>query len=155
MTKFTQYILLRPGLNRSVLFLVKHNRMLTIFMNDILNVTLFQYAKSIIPSNVTILGNNYDLFYLICWRRDSAVGIATGCGLDGRGVGGEDSSPLHVVETGSEAHTASYQMGYGGSFHGGKSGRGVKLTTRLQLVPRSRTRGSIHPLPHTSSWRSA
>jgi hypothetical protein len=28
----------------------------------------------------------------------------------------------------------------------------VKLTTHLQLVPRSRKCGSIHPLPHTSSW---
>jgi hypothetical protein len=35
------------------------------------------------------------------------------------------------------------------------SGRAMKLTTHLQLVPRSRKRGSIvHPLPHTSSWRS-
>jgi hypothetical protein len=33
--------------------------------------------------------------------------------------------------------------------------RGVKLTTHLKLVPRSRKRGSIHPLPHTPSWRSA
>jgi hypothetical protein len=32
---------------------------------------------------------------------------------------------------------------------------GVKLTTHLQLMPRSRKRGSIHPLPHTPSWRSA
>jgi hypothetical protein len=32
---------------------------------------------------------------------------------------------------------------------------GMKLTTHLQLVLRSRKRGSIHPLPHTSSWRSA
>jgi hypothetical protein len=32
---------------------------------------------------------------------------------------------------------------------------GVKLTTHLQLLPRSRKRGSIQPLPHTSSWRSA
>jgi hypothetical protein len=31
----------------------------------------------------------------------------------------------------------------------------VKLTTHLQLVPRSRKCGSIHPLPHTPSWRSA
>jgi hypothetical protein len=31
--------------------------------------------------------------------------------------------------------------------------RGVKLTTHLQLVPRSSKRGHIHPLPHTSSWR--
>jgi hypothetical protein len=31
----------------------------------------------------------------------------------------------------------------------------MTLTTHLQLVPRSRKCGSIHPLPHTSSWRSA
>jgi hypothetical protein len=28
---------------------------------------------------------------------------------------------------------------------------GVKLATRLQLLPRSRILGSVHPLPHTSS----
>jgi hypothetical protein len=38
---------------------------------------------------------------------------------------------------------------------GRQSGRSVKLTTRLQLVPRSRKRGSTHPLPHTPSWRTA
>jgi hypothetical protein len=32
---------------------------------------------------------------------------------------------------------------------------GVKLATQLQLMPRSKKHGSIHPLPHTSSWRSA
>jgi hypothetical protein len=32
---------------------------------------------------------------------------------------------------------------------------GVKPTTHLQLVPRSRKCGCIHPLPYTSSWRSA
>jgi hypothetical protein len=32
----------------------------------------------------------------------------------------------------------------------GESGRGVKLTTHLQLVPRSRKCGSIYPLPHMS-----
>jgi hypothetical protein len=32
---------------------------------------------------------------------------------------------------------------------------GVKLTTHLHLVPRSRKCESIHPLPHTPSWRSA
>jgi hypothetical protein len=33
--------------------------------------------------------------------------------------------------------------------------QGLKLTTHLQLVPKSRKRGSIHPLPQTPSWRSA
>jgi hypothetical protein len=32
---------------------------------------------------------------------------------------------------------------------------GLGMTTHLQLVPRSRKRGSIHPLPHTPSWCSA
>jgi hypothetical protein len=31
----------------------------------------------------------------------------------------------------------------------------VKLTTHLQLVPRSRKYGSIYPHPHTPSWRNA
>jgi hypothetical protein len=45
--------------------------------------------------------------------------------------------------------------GYPGLFPRGLSVRGVKLTTCLQLVPRSRILGSIHPLPHTSSWHNA
>jgi hypothetical protein len=81
--------------------------------------------------------------------RDSAVGIATGFGLDGRRVGvrvsiGEDLSFLDVVPTGSGAHLAIF---LGVTLPG--------LTIRLQLMPRSRIRGSIHPLPHTPSWRSA
>jgi hypothetical protein len=37
----------------------------------------------------------------------------------------------------------------------GQSGWGMKLNTHLQLLSRSRKCGSIHPLPHTPSWRSA
>jgi hypothetical protein len=47
----------------------------------------------------------------------SAVGIATGYGLDGRG----DGVVLHVVQTVSGAHPASYPMCTGGSFPGGKA----------------------------------
>jgi hypothetical protein len=60
------------------------------------------------------------------WSRDSSVGIATGYGLDDGWVGvlvpvGPKifSSPL--VQTGSQAHPASYPMGTGGSFPGGKA----------------------------------
>jgi hypothetical protein len=50
---------------------------------------------------------------------DSAVGIATGYGLDIRGVGvrilvGQEFSFLHVVQTGSEVHPTSYPTGTGG-----------------------------------------
>jgi hypothetical protein len=44
---------------------------------------------------------------------------------------------------------------YRGLFSLGLSSTGVKLTTHLQLVPRSRQLGPTHPLPHISSSRSA
>jgi hypothetical protein len=73
-------------------------------------------------------------------RRDSAVSIATGYGLDDRGVAVRfpvrSTCLLRVVQTGTGAHPASYLM-------------------FTELVPRSRKCGSIHPLPHTPSWRSA
>jgi hypothetical protein len=60
--------------------------------------------------------------------RDSSVGIATGCGLDDGGfrvrvpVGSRIfNSPR--VRVGSGAHPASYPMGTGGTFLGGKAAR--------------------------------
>jgi hypothetical protein len=60
--------------------------------------------------------------------RDSAVGIATGYGLDDRGFGvrvsvGSKIFSFLVVQTGSGAHPASYPMGTRGSFSGGKAPR--------------------------------
>jgi hypothetical protein len=46
------------------------------------------------------------------------VGIATGYGLD-EFRWGQEFSLLHVVQTGYEAHPASYLMGNGGFFPGG------------------------------------
>jgi hypothetical protein len=45
-------------------------------------------------------------------------------------------------------------MGTGG-FSPGLKRAGREADHSLQLVPRSRKRGPIHPLPHTSSWRGA
>jgi hypothetical protein len=42
------------------------------------------------------------------------------------------------VKTKSEAHPASYPVGFGGPFSNVKRGRGVTLTTRTHLVPRSK-----------------
>jgi hypothetical protein len=58
--------------------------------------------------------------------RGSIVGIATGYGLDDRGVGvkslkGQELSLLHSVQTGSGVHSTSYSVGTGGSFPGGKA----------------------------------
>jgi hypothetical protein len=56
-------------------------------------------------------------------------------------------SPSHRVQTGSGAHPASYPMGTGSSFPGGKTAGGVKLTTHINLVQRLEMRGAIPPLP--------
>jgi hypothetical protein len=42
-----------------------------------------------------------------------------------------------------------------GAFRWRQGGRGAKLTTHLQLVPTTRTHGSVHPLPSTSSLHNA
>jgi hypothetical protein len=57
--------------------------------------------------------------------RDSAVGIAIDYGMDDRGGGvriavDQECSLLHSVQTGSEAHPASYPMGTGRSSPGDK-----------------------------------
>jgi hypothetical protein len=86
--------------------------------------------------------------------RDSIVGTATDYGLNDKAAGvknwyGQEFSLLHVVQTGSGAHSL-LSNGYRGIFPRGKSDRGVKLTTHLHLVPRSRKREPIHPLLHMS-----
>jgi hypothetical protein len=68
----------------------------------------------------------YDFVQYTYVNRDIAVGIPAGYGLDGWGVGvrvpvWERFSPLRVVQTSSGAHPASYPMGNGGCFPGGKA----------------------------------
>jgi hypothetical protein len=65
--------------------------------------------------------------------RDSAVDIATGYGLDGRGVRvrvpvGARFFHLQVVQTGFGVHPASYSMGTKSSFPGGKAVWASSLT---------------------------
>jgi hypothetical protein len=91
--------------------------------------------------------------------RGKVVSIVTIYGLDNRWVGVQ-------VLVRKRIFTSPYcpdrlwgtptllSNGYQGLFLWEYSGRGIKLTTHLQLVPRPRKRGPIHPFTHTSSWRS-
>jgi hypothetical protein len=103
----------------------------------------------------------YVYIYTVFYRSwDSAVSIATGYVMEDRGIGVR----VPVV---SRIFSSPYRPdrfwgppnllpnGYRGFFRREKSGRGVKLTTHLQLVRRSRKLGSIHPLTRTPSWRRA
>jgi hypothetical protein len=92
--------------------------------------------------------------------RDSVVRIVTGYGLDNQGVGIRVTVGARILTSISHRDrlwgTPSLLFnGHQGLFPRGESGRGVKLTTHLQLVPRLGIHGSIHPLHHTSSCRSA
>jgi hypothetical protein len=58
--------------------------------------------------------------------RGSVAGIVTEYELGGRGIGvrvpvRSEFSLLHIVQTGSGAQPASYLMGIGGCFFGGKA----------------------------------
>jgi hypothetical protein len=89
--------------------------------------------------------------------RGSSVGIATGYGLDDRRV--EVRAPV-----GSRMLTSPDRPDWlWGPSNLLCNGYRVAVSARVkwqgreadQLVPRPRKRGSVHPLPHTSSWRSA
>jgi hypothetical protein len=78
--------------------------------------------------------------------KDSSIDIATDYGLDGRSsMAGvrfpariRNISLLYSVHTGFGAHLTSYPTHIGASFPWYKSGRGMKLTTHLHLLQRSR-----------------
>jgi hypothetical protein len=90
---------------------------------------------------------------------DSAVGIASGYGLNCLGVGSSSTGRvkdfLHTASRPVLRPTEAPVQWAPGALSPGGNGWGVKLTIRLQIVPGSGKRGSIHPLPHTPSWRSA
>jgi hypothetical protein len=83
--------------------------------------------------------------YVPSWRsRDSSVVQRWATSW----MTGGNFSLHHRVQSSSGAHPASYlRMGIRGWFPGGKVAGGIKLSTHIHLVPRSRMRGAIPPLP--------
>jgi hypothetical protein len=76
----------------------------------------------------------FQQYYLRCGP-GSVVGVATGYGLDGPGIGSRWRARFSApVQTGPGDHPASCTMDTG-SFPGVKRGRGVTLTPHPLLVP--------------------
>jgi hypothetical protein len=67
---------------------------------------------------------------------------------------GQDLSLLHSVQTGPEAHPASYPMGTGGSFPGVKQ-QGREADHSPPCNAEVENGEAIPPLPNTSSWPGA
>jgi hypothetical protein len=94
--------------------------------------------------------------------QDSPVGIANGYRLDDRGfgvrvvVGSRIFSSPHLRDQFWWSPSILLNW-YQGLFPQGQSGRGVKLATHLQLVPRSKKKKTwiYTSTPPTPSWHSA
>jgi hypothetical protein len=65
-----------------------------------------------------------------------------------------DFSLFHSVQTGPEAHSASYPMGAGGSFPKGKAA-GRETDHSSSFSAEVKNGGDIYALPHKFSWRGA
>jgi hypothetical protein len=92
------------------------------------------------------------IYIYVYGSRDRAVGIATSYGLDDRGVGVRVPVESRIFSSPRRpdwhwSPSSLLSNGYPGLFPPRWSVRGEKLTTHLQLVPRSRQCESIHPLP--------
>ena len=77
-----------------------------------------------------------DIVYFV--GRESSVGIATACGLDGKGIESRWGERFPApVQTGPKARPASCTVGTGSS-PGVRCGRGVTLAPHPLLVPKSK-----------------
>jgi hypothetical protein len=103
---------------------------------------------------------NLIFIYSHAASRDSAVGIVTGCWLDDQGVGVRVLVGAKIFISPCRPDRlwglpSLLSNGYRGLFLEGKAAGVWNWTPTFQLMPRPRKRGSIHPLPHTSSRCSA
>jgi hypothetical protein len=101
-----------------------------------------------IQSSLNFVLNQVSICYGRSRNRDNVVGIATGYGLDDRGI-------RIRVQVGSRIFSSPRRPDR--FWETPSLFPGVKRPGREaehQLVSKSRKYGSIHSLPHTSSWRS-
>jgi hypothetical protein len=112
----------------------------------------------LLSNGICSLNHSLHLFINLPTRsRDSSVGVATDYGLDDRRVGVRVPVGSRIFSTSSRPALGPTQPPVQwvlGALSPGVKRQG-RETDHLQLVPRSRKCGSIHPLLHTPLWRSA
>jgi hypothetical protein len=123
---------------------------MTVYLRDELSPS-FSTNYRRIEQTCGLLNPSVSDSYSLSWCPVSVVGIATNYELDDRGVGVQVpvgsrifSSPRCQGRLWGPSNLVS--NGYRGRFPWELRDWGVKLTAHLQLVPRSRKCGSIHPL---------
>jgi hypothetical protein len=99
------------------------------------------------------------LEFAVTKSRDSVIGIAIGYGLDDWRVGVRVPVGSRMFSSPCRPHwlwspLSLLSNGYRRLFPRRLSGRDVKLTTHLQIVPKSKKCGSIHPSYAFMAWCS-
>jgi hypothetical protein len=93
------------------------------------------------------------MVYLTTVQPSGSVGIATGYGLNDGGVGvpspGRVTNFLFSMSSRPGLWSTPSPSSVPGALSPGVKRPGVKLSTHLHLVPRSKKCGPIYPLPHT------
>jgi hypothetical protein len=92
--------------------------------------------------------------YLERRKEYSVVGIATGYGRDDRGIGVRVPVMSRISSSPKCPDRILAPPSLLANGFRGQSDWDVELTTHLQLVPRSRKRGSMNALPHMPLWCS-
>jgi hypothetical protein len=128
---------------------LEHRRLVQFLSALKLKLLFFYSLGQDIPIRCFVSTSMYGIAQLVQWL---ATGWTTE-GLDFESRQGQEFSLLHVVQTGSGS-TQPPILWAPGLLSLGESSRGMKLTTHLQPVSRSRKCGPIHPLPHMPTWCS-
>ena len=110
------------------------------------------YKILILQSLLSFFLDHISVSYISTRFRDSSVGIATRYGLDGPGIesrwGARFSAP---VQTGSEAHLASYTMGTGSFLKSKRPERGVDHPSQSSAEVNERVELNVYS-PSAPSW---
>jgi hypothetical protein len=118
------------------------------------------YIANILGRSVNVVLNDFNASLEIDWSRNSAVGIATGYGMDDRGVG--DRFPVRsrifyspCLPNRLWGPPNLLSNGYRGLLPCGVKRPGRETDHSSPNNAEVKKSEPVHPLPHTLSWHSA